>query len=164
MANDAMKDVYVQGLQALHTAGQQGSQAAASILEAASAPELKQELQQGSQLAQRQAERLQQLMQAAGAPAQGTQNEISEGIIAASKRIMQSARDPQTRDAGIIASGQIALHYHIAAYGTLAGHAKALGMMDAARMLHEMVEETKRQDERYTQLAERMVNQQAAAA
>ena len=163
MANDAMRDLYVQGLQALHTAGQQGSQAAAAALEAASAPELKQELQQGSQLAQQHAQRLQQLLQMAGAPAQGAKNEIIEGIQAASKRIIESAQDPQTRDAGIIASGQIALHYHIAAFGTLAAYAKALGMTDAAQMLHQTIQEVKQQDERYTQLAEQMVNKQAAA-
>ena len=150
MASDAMKDLFVQGLQALYTAGQQGSQAAAAIAQAASAPELKQEVQQGSQLAQRQAERLEKLFGMAGASAEGTKNEISEGIQAASKRIMEGSRDSQTRDAGIIASGQIAMHYYIAAFGTLAGYAKALGMTDAAGLLHEMVEDSKQQDERLT--------------
>ena len=163
MAKEAMKELFAQGLQALYTAGQQGSQAAAAALEAASAPELKQELQQGSQMAKRHAERLERLLSLAGAPAQGTKNEISEGIQAASKRIMEVANDPQARDAGIIASGQIALHYYIAAFGTLAANAKALGMTEAAGLLHEMVEDSKRQDERYTQLAEQLINKQAAA-
>ena len=64
-----------------------------------------------------------------------------------------------TRDAGIIAQGQIALHYHIAAYGTFAAYVKVLGINEAT--LKGMVEETKAVDERYSRLAERLINPRA---
>lgn len=66
-----------------------------------------------------------------------------------------------TRDAGIIAQGQIALHYHIAAYGTFAAYVKVLGINEAAATLKGMVEETKAVDERYSRLAERLINPRA---
>lgn len=161
MAQDALKQTSVQGLQALHTAAQQGSEAAGEIERAATHPELKAQLRQGSEAARHQAERLNGLFAAVGERPGGTKNEISEGIIAASGRIMRSAGDETTRDAGIIASGQIALHYHIAAYGTLAAHAKVLGLDEAARTLHEMVEEAREADQRYSDLAERVINPRA---
>ena len=163
MAHDAMKKLFVQGLQALYTAGEEGSKSAAANLDAASSPELKQALQDGSELAKRHAERTQQLFQMAGAQPGSTDNPILQGIQAANKRILDASDDAQTRDAGIIATGQIALHYHIAAFGTLGGYAKALGMTDAAGLLHGMVQECKQMDERYTRIAEKVVNPQASA-
>ena len=164
MSTEAMKGVYIQGLQALHTAAQQARDTTAATLDAAMAPELKQMLQEGSQASERQAQRLQELFRQAGVEPSGTENEIMQGIQTANTRIMRAARDDATRDAGIIASGQIALHYKIAAYGTLAAHAKALGMNDAAATLHQMVEECRQADQRYSELAERLINPRAREA
>ena len=66
---------------------------------------------------------------------------------------MQKATDPVARDLGIIASGQLALHYYISAFGTMAAYAKMLGMTEVAQSIHECLEEAKRGDERYTELA-----------
>lgn len=163
MANDALKTLFVQGLQALHTAGEEGSKSAAANLDAASAPELKQMLREGSEAAKGHAERMEQLFQMAGARPGGKENPVMRGIQAANEQILDASDDAQTRDAGIIATGQIALHYHIAAFGTLGAYAKALGMTEAAGLLHRMVEECKQMDERYTRLAETVVNPRASA-
>ena len=163
MAQDAMRKLFVQGLQALHTSGEEGSKSAAANLAAASSPELKEALQDGSELAKRHAERIQQLFQMVGTQPGSTDNPILRGIQAVNERILDASDDAQTRDAGIIATGQIALHYHIAAFGTLGAHAKALNLTEAAGLLHQMVEDCKRMDERYTKIAERVVNPQAAA-
>ena len=163
MASEAFKKLFVQGLQALHASGEEGSKSAAANLDAASAPELKQLLREGSEAAKSHAERMGQLFQMAGAQPGGTENPVMQGIQAANRRILDASDDAQTRDAGIIATGQIALHYHIAAFGTLGAYAKALGMTEAAGLLHRMVEECKQMDERYTRLAERVVNPRASA-
>ena len=105
MASDAMKKLFVQGLQALHTAGEEGSKSAAANLEVASAPELKQALRDGSEAAKQHAERMRQLFQMAGAPPGGTDNPIIQGIQAANRRILDASDDAQTRDAGISAAG-----------------------------------------------------------
>jgi ferritin-like metal-binding protein YciE len=164
MSSDAMKTVYVQGLQAIYTASQQGRDTAAATLQAATAPELKQQLEAGTQVANQHAQRIEELFRLIGTEPSGTQNEIMQGIQTANTRIMGAARDGATRDAGIIASGQIALHYQIAAYGTLAAHAKALGLQDAAATLHGMVDECRQADQRYTQLAEQLINPRATQA
>ncbi len=164
MANDNLKDFYVQGLQALHVAGQKGREAANETLGAITSPELKQMVQQDTDLLQQQSERLNDLLQKAGAQASGQQNAIIEGIQAGAKQIREAAKDDTTRDAGIVASGQIALHYYIAAFGSLAALAKTLGMNDAAGVLKQITDECKQRDQKYTDLAEQVINPQSKAA
>lgn len=164
MSNENLKQFYVEGLQALRTAGQKGHEAASEIMQAATSPELRQLMQQGTDLAQQHANRLDSLLQQAGGQPGGHPNEIIEGIQAGARRIQQAAKDDAVRDAGIIDSAQIALHYHIAAYGSLAAHAKTLGLSNEAAQLKQMVDECKQQDERFTELAERAVNPQSKAA
>lgn len=66
-------------------------------------------------------------------------------------------RRTHKRDLGITAHAQIVLHYHIVSYGTLAAYAKALGMKEAAQTLHDMLEQVKAQDQKYTQLATQLL-------
>jgi hypothetical protein len=70
--------------------------------------------------------------------------------------------DRDCRDAGIIASAQRVEHYEIAVYGSLATWARQLGLPDDARVLHGILEEEKRADEKLSHLAEQGVNREAA--
>lgn len=162
--SENLKQFYVQGLQALQVAGQKGHEAANETMQAATSPELRQLMQQGTDLAQQHAGRLNSLLQQAGGQPSGQRNEIIEGIQAGAKRIREVAKDDAVRDAGIIDSAQIALHYYIAAYGSLAAHAKTLGMSGEAAQFKRMTDECKQQDERFTELAERAVNPRSQAA
>ena len=75
--------------------------------------------------------------------------------------VTRKLRPAASRDLGIVAAGQLALHYWIAAFGTLASYAKQLGMEQAARDLHQCVEEAKAADEQHTALAEKLLSQPA---
>ena len=162
MANDAFKDFYVQGLQALKTAGDQGKEAAADSANAVTAPELKQLVESSSKENEQHAQAIASLLQKAGGDSNGMPNKVMEGILAGNRQVVGAAKDAEVRDASVIAAAQIALHYYIAAYGTLASNAKHLGMNDDAQILKRLTDETKARDERYTQLAEQMVNKKAA--
>jgi ferritin-like metal-binding protein YciE len=65
-------------------------------------------------------------------------------------------------DACLIAAGQRAEHYEMAAYGTLVAWAKAMQHTDAAELLQETLDEEKAADEKLTSLAEGGINQDAA--
>ncbi len=164
MANENLKQFYMQGLQALKVAGQKGHEAASATLGVVTSPELKQLVQQDTEMTQQHAKQLGELLQKAGGQAGNIDNPIIEGIQAGAKQIRAAAKDDATRDAGIVDSAQIALHYYIAAYGSLAAHAKMLEMSDAAGMLKAMAEECKQQDQKFTDLAKRAVNPQSKAA
>jgi len=65
-------------------------------------------------------------------------------------------------DACLIAAGQRAEHYEMAAYGTLVAWARAMGHTEAADLLQETLDEEKATDEKLTTLAEGGINQEAA--
>ena len=68
------------------------------------------------------------------------------GIIEEGKSVMEEDFDAETMDACLIASGQRAEHYEMAAYGTLVAWAKAMGHDKSAGLLEEILDEEKAAD------------------
>jgi ferritin-like metal-binding protein YciE len=65
-------------------------------------------------------------------------------------------------DAALIGAAQKVEHYEIATYGTLCTYADLLGLRDAKRLLGQNLEEEKKTDARLTELAEAVINLEAA--
>ena len=86
------------------------------------------------------------------------------GIIEEGKSIMEEDFDDTTMDACLIAAGQRAEHYEMAAYGTLVAWAQAMGHTEAANLLQQTLDEEKAADEKLSDLAEGGINQGAADA
>ena len=85
------------------------------------------------------------------------------GIIDEGKSVMEEDFDDQTMDACLIAAGQRAEHYEMAAYGTLVAWARVLGNEEAAVLLEGILEQEKAADDKLTQLAEGGINENAAS-
>ena len=77
---------------------------------------------------------------------------------------MEEDFDDATMDACLIAAGQRAEHYEMAAYGTLVAWAKGMGHTEAADLLQETLDEEKAADKKLSSLAEGGINQEAADA
>ena len=75
---------------------------------------------------------------------------------------MEEDFDEATMDACLIAAGQRAEHYEMAAYGTLVAWAEGMGHTQAARLLQQTLDEEKAADKKLTSLAEGGINQKAA--
>ena len=75
---------------------------------------------------------------------------------------MEEDFDETTMDACLIAAGQRAEHYEMAAYGTLVAWAQAMGHTEAAKLLQQNLEEEKAADKKLSGLAEGGINQSAA--
>ncbi len=144
-------------IMAVQAASASGREAASKIEEQAQHAELKQALQEGSRYAETWRERLASAAAKMGSgAAAGEGNPIIDAIQQVGGKIIHTTKEPTARDLGIIASGQLALHYYIAAFGTMAAYAKMLGMEDVAGTIHECLREAKQGDERYTQLAAKL--------
>jgi ferritin-like metal-binding protein YciE len=83
---------------------------------------------------------------------------ILEAHYEVSRKIRQKAPDDMSRDLGIIAAGQLALHYWIAAFGTLGTYAASLGMSQTQQEMKTSLEEAKQADQQHTALAEKMLS------
>ena len=87
-----------------------------------------------------------------------------EGIIEEGKSIMEEDFDDATMDACLIAAGQRAEHYEMAAYGTLVAWARGMGHTEAAELLQQNLDEEKAADKKLSELAEGGINRSAADA
>jgi ferritin-like metal-binding protein YciE len=111
---------------------------------------------------QGQIERLEQVFESLDEKARGKHCDGIAGIIEEGKSIMEEDFDETTMDACLIAAGQRAEHYEMAAYGTLVAWAQAMGHTDAARLLQQTLDEEKAADKKLSGLAEGGINQSAA--
>ncbi len=156
MADQNIKTLVAQGIQALRAGGEVAKKATAEIHGDANHPELKAALQAGHQTSETWAHRLGRASEEVGA-AQDTGNPILEAHYEVSRRIRQMAPDDQSRDLGIVAAGQLALHYWIAAFGTLQNYAGHLGLTQAQQDMQKSLEEAKQADQQHTALAEKLL-------
>ena len=85
-----------------------------------------------------------------------------KGILEEGEEDMKDAKDPDVLDAGMIADAQAVEHYEIARYGTMIAWAKQLGMNDAAGLLEQTLEQEYNADRLLTELAETILNREAA--
>lgn len=156
MNTEDLKQLIKDGLAAQQAGSKVAEKATDDILDDATNPELKSMLQQGNDRAKQWKQRIERAITEAGG-VDDQDNEILEAHYDVSKEIRDQADTDQVRDLGIIASGQLALHYWIASFGTVASYAKAAGLTQTAQELHQSVQEAKQADEQHTQLAERLL-------
>lgn len=159
MADQELRTLVAQGLQALRAGGEVARRATAEIENDVRDSELKAALQVGNQAAEQWKQRVDRAVEEAG-PAEDTGNPVLEAHYQTSRLIRQKAPDELTRDLGIIAAGQLALHYWIAAFGTLRTYASALGMDGVARDMQACLDEAKQADQQHTDIAQRLLGAQ----
>ena len=88
----------------------------------------------------------------------------TEGLLKEGDDFVGDAKDNPVLDAGIIANAQRVEHYGIAGYGCAKTYARQLGHSDVAQVLDRMAEEAGDTDKQMSQIAETVLNQQAATA
>ena len=157
MNNDALKQLVTQGLAAMHAGSRIAAEATAEIQRDARSPDLRAALDQGNQTSRQWAQRIDQALTEAGNGGE-EQNLVLEGLYDVSRKIRQQAPDDASRDLGIIASGQLALHYWIAAFGTIRTYANQVGMTATAQHMQKSLDEAKQADEQHTALAKRIMS------
>src|SRR4029434_1612533 len=107
-------------------------------------------------------DKLEQVFGALGEKVRGKHCDGIAGIIEEGKSVMEEDFDAQTMDACLIAGGQRAEHYEMAAYGTLIAWADAMGHAEAVDLLRQTLDEEKAADKKLSALAEGGINRDAA--
>ena len=157
-----LHDAFIDELRDTYDAERQLTKALAKMAKAASSPKLRQAFESHLEETQGQIERLEQVFESLEEKVRGKHCDGIAGIIEEGKAIMEEDFDETTLDACLIAAGQRAQHYEMAAYGTLVAWAQAMGHDEAARLLQENLDEEKAADEKLSGLAEGGINQSAA--
>ena len=163
MATDkTLHDAFIDELRDTYDAERQLTKALPKVAKAASSPELRDAFETHLEETRGQIDRLERVFESLDEKVRGKHCEGIAGIIEEGKSIMEEDFDETTMDACLIAAGQRAEHYEMAAYGTLIAWARALGHTEAADLLQQTLDEEKAADEKLSGLAEGGINQSAA--
>ena len=157
-----LHDAFIDELRDAYDAERQLTKALPKLAKAASSPKLRDAFESHLQETQGHVERLEQVFDSIGEKARGKHCDGIAGIIEEGKSVMEEDFDDNAMDACLIAAGQRAEHYEMAAYGTLIAWAQAMGHSRAAKLLQQTLDEEKAADKKLSALADGGINQRAA--
>jgi ferritin-like metal-binding protein YciE len=160
---DSMNALLVDELRDIYDAEKRLTKAIPKLAKKASNDDLRSALEEHLQETQAQIGRLEEAFEhlgerAKGKPCAGMRGIIEEG----DEHVGEDYEDDDLRDAVIIGSAQRVEHYEMAAYGTAIAHARLLQQDDIVQLLEESLEEEKAADAKLSEIAESVVNIEAA--
>jgi ferritin-like metal-binding protein YciE len=162
MAIDSLQDLFVLKLQMMYDAERQGLDAMSRLAQQVGRPEVRQAFEKHRSQTEQQVRRLEQLFQQEGLSANRQESIAMRALIQEAEQQVGQIKDESTRDAFLIAAQQAIEHKEIADYGTARTWARQLGRAEAATLLQQTLDEEEQADRLLTQLAERLVNVEAA--
>ena len=157
-----LHDAFLDELRDAYDAEKQLTKALPKLAKTATSPDLRTAFETHLEETRNHVTRLEQVFESLDEKVRGKHCDGIEGIIEEGKAVMEEDFDDVTMDACLIAAGQRAEHYEMAAYGTLVAWARAMGHTEAAKLLQETLDEEKAADEKLTALAEEGINDEAA--
>ena len=160
---DSMTALLVDELRDIYDAEKRLTKAIPKLAKKATNDQLRSALEEHLEETEQQVQRLEQAFEHLGErakakPCAGMKGIIEEG----DEHVGEDYDDDDLRDAVIIGSAQRVEHYEIAAYGTAIAHARLLEQEDIVGLLEESLGEEKAADEKLTEIAESVVNLEAA--
>jgi ferritin-like metal-binding protein YciE len=142
MAEQGLKELYIDELKDLYSAENQLLKALPKMAKAATSEELVAGFE----------ERLETIFQQLGESPKGKKCKGMEGLIAEGSEAIEEYEGPLL-DAALIGAAQRVEHYEMAGYGTVIAFAEELGESKHVSLLSETLEEEKETDEKLTGLA-----------
>jgi ferritin-like metal-binding protein YciE len=159
-----LHEAFVDELRDLYDAEKQLTKALPKLAKHASSTALRRAFETHLEETRGHVDRLEEVFGSLDEKARGKHCDGIAGIIEEGKSIMEEDFDESAMDACLIAAGQRAEHYEMAAYGTLVAWARAMGHDEAATLLQRTLDEEKAADAKLSSLAEGGINQVAAEA
>jgi len=160
---DSLKSLLVEQVKDLYDAEKRLTKAIPKLAKASTNEDLSAALKEHLGETQNHVSRLEQVFELLeqrpkAKPCEGMKGLIQEG----DEHAKEDYDDDDLRDAMIIGSAQRVEHYEIAGYGTAVAHARLLDLEDVVELLEATLAEEKAADEKLTEIAESVVNLEAA--
>src|SRR6185503_14397495 len=146
MADGTLHDAFLDELRDAYDAEKQLTKALPKMAKAASSIELRTAFETHLEETRGHVDRLERVFESLDEKIRGKHCDGIAGIIEEGKSVMEEDFDESTMDACLIASGQRAEHYEMAAYGTLVAWARGMGHVKAADLLQQTLDEEKAAD------------------
>lgn len=132
------------------------------IVSQVTSEELKNVFEEHMSITKTQIKRLENIFEILGSEAKGKKCDGMVGLIKEAETLVKEAEEGMIRDAFIIGAVQKVEHYEMASYGTLKALATIIGEYEVASLLGETLDEEKEADMKLTEVAENLVNIEAA--
>jgi len=161
MKIETMEDLFLEQVEDLYDAERRLVKALPKMADASTSMALRQAFQSHLLETEGHVTRLENVFRALGQDPKGHTCDAMKGLIGEGEEMIGDIDESSLRDAGLIAAANRVEHYEIAAYGSARTFAEILGLGEAATLLEQTLQEEKKADQKLTQLAESMVNEQA---
>jgi ferritin-like metal-binding protein YciE len=162
MKIENLSDLFLHTLKDIYFAENQIVKALPKMVKASDSKELARAFESHLEETKEQISRLEQVFKLLGKKAEGEKCPAIEGILKEGDELMKEIKDPDTRDAAMIAAAQAVEHYEITRYGTLVSWGELLKLPDAVKLLAVTLREEHGADAKLNKLAENKLNKQAA--
>lgn len=157
-----MRDLFETQLKDIYWAEKELTKFMPEVVSQVTSDELVKTLEEHMKLTEVQVKRLEDVFRLIGSKAEAKKCEAMAGLIKEAEDVIESAGESAIRDAFIIGAVQKVEHYETASYGTLKAIANLIGEYEVASLLGETLDEEKEADELLTDVAENIVNIEAA--
>jgi ferritin-like metal-binding protein YciE len=161
MKLDSLRTLWIEEMKDLYNAENQLLKALPKLAKRATTPELKKAFESHLEETQTHVERLDEIFVKLGKKPNGKTCKAMKGLIEEGSEMMKEDGLDSVIDAGIIAAAQRVEHYEIAGYGVARTFAAILGEDEAEDLLQETLDEEGAADEKLTEIAEGIVNEEA---
>ena len=162
MKIENLSDLFLHTVKDIYFAENQIVKALPKMVKAADSKDLARAFEAHLEETKEQITRLEQVFKLLGKKPEGEKCPAIEGILKEGEELMKEIKDPDTRDAAMIAAAQAVEHYEITRYGTLVSWGQLLGLPDAVKILAVTLKEEHGADAKLNKLAENKLNKQAA--
>lgn len=160
MSVGTAEELFVDELKDIYSAEKQAVKAFPRLTKAVQSEELRQAMQDHLEQTKGQIERLDRIFEILDKRSSGKTCDGMKGLVEEAQSQLEEIDKGPVLDCAIIGALQRIEHYEIAAYGTVATLAEAMGQDEVKELLGETLEEEKETDERLTQVAQ-SVNSEA---
>ncbi|AMR29380.1 hypothetical protein A0257_21290 [Hymenobacter psoromatis] len=157
MTTEQLTSLLTFSLAAMKTGSNIAAAAATGIRHDAHNPQLRAVLDQGTKTAQQWATRIDRALAELGGAAAPV-NHIMQAHYEVDQRLRSFAQDDDTRDLGIIASGQRALHYWLAFFETGRTYAVRAGLDQIAQEMQASRDKAQLANEQHARVAEQILS------
>ena len=152
MANQWLKELYIDELKDLYSAENQLVKALPKMAKAATSPDLRAGFEGHLEQTKGHVQRLETIFQKLGENPKGKKCKGMEGLIEEGAEAIKQY-EGELLDAALIGAAQRVEHYEMAGYGTVSAFAKELGESEHASLLNKTLEEEKATDAKLSKLA-----------
>ena len=161
MKIESMEELFLEQIEDLYDAEKRLVKALPKMADATNSTNLKQAFESHLRQTEGHVDRLEAIFRQMNKSPKGQTCDAMKGLISEGEDMVSHVDKSSLRDAGLIASANRVEHYEIAGYGSARTFAQTLGMTQAVSLLEQTLREEKEADQKLTQIAEQMVNQEA---